>query len=70
MCLLSRFSHVLLFVTARTVACQAPVHGVFLGKNTGVDCPLCRSPVNISRHLFFPFGTEPQVIILFFGFHT
>ena len=50
--------------------CSLPgssVHGIFLGKNMGVGYPLCRSPVNISRHLFFPFGTEPQVIVFRFS---
>ena len=31
-------SRVRLFVILRTVACQAPVHGIFLGKNPGVGC--------------------------------
>ena len=50
--------------------CSLPgssVHGIFLGKNMGVGYPLCRSPVNISRHLFFPVGTEPQVIVFRFS---
>ena len=34
-CLLSHCSHVRLFVTPRTVACQASLSMGFLGKNTG-----------------------------------
>ena len=38
MCVLSRFSHVWLFVTIWTIACQTPLSMDSLGKNTGVGC--------------------------------
>ena len=37
-CVLSRFSHVRLFVTPWTVACQAPLSVGFSSKNAGVGC--------------------------------
>ena len=37
-CVLSCFSHVQLFETLWTVACQAPLSIVFSGKNTQVGC--------------------------------
>ena len=38
MCTLSRFSHVRLFVTLWTVACQSLLSRDSPGKNTGVGC--------------------------------
>ena len=41
-CVLSHFSSVWLCVILWTVACQAPLSMGFLGKNTGVHCPVSR----------------------------
>ena len=45
--LLSHFSHVRLFVTPWTIACQTSLSIDFPGKNTGVGCK-CPSPGDLS----------------------
>ena len=52
-CLLSRFSHVQLFVTLWTIACQAPVHGILRQEYwSGLPFPL---PGDLPT-----LGTEPE----------
>ena len=66
-CVLSRFSHVLLFATPWTVACQAPLSVVFScpvlcsSKSTGVDCHF------LLQRIFPTQGLNPRLLHLLHG---
>ena len=57
-CLLRRFSHVRLFVTLRTVACQAPLSMDSPGKNTGAGCHA------FLQGMFPTQGSNPRLLCL------
>ena len=56
--MLSRFSHVQLFATLWTVACQAPLSMAFPGKNTGVGCH------TLLQGIFPTQGSNPHIFCL------
>ena len=40
-----------IFATLRTIACQTPVHGIFAGKNTGLDCHFLLQGIFLTQRL-------------------